>query len=127
MSYEEKGEEFLAHYGVVGMKWGKRRSKPQIQRSADAQRHAENAKKHLSELSDKELKDLHNRLNTERNVRQLQSKGKSFARTLVEQEVKNTVRANVNRAAVAGVIAAGAAVAIKLVSTKGAVRTIAQF
>jgi hypothetical protein len=112
MSFEEVGMDFLEHYGVPGMKWGVRRNKQQITRSADAQRHAENAKKHLSELSDKDLKDLHNRLNTERNVRQLQGKGKSFAKTLIEQEAKQFIRNNAKTA----IIGVGAAVAAALVT-----------
>ena len=61
-------EEFLAHYGVRGMKWGVRKKRSA---SADAQRHKSNKKKALKELSDDELKSLVNRLNMEQNARRL--------------------------------------------------------
>jgi len=90
MSFTQIGEEFIAHHGVKGMRWGVRRSKRALERerkrsefesrrSEDSRRHTENARKHPSQLSDKELKDLHNRLNTEKNVRQLQNEGKRSA------------------------------------------------
>ena len=53
-------------------------------RSEDSRRHAENSKKPLSQLSDKDLKDLHNRLNTEKNVRQLQAEGKRSAGKVIK-------------------------------------------
>ena len=61
-------EEFLAHYGVRGMKWGVRKKRSA---SADSQRHGANKKKALKELSDDELKNLVNRLNMEQNARRL--------------------------------------------------------
>lgn len=130
------GKDFLEHHGVKGMKWGRRRSKAQLQRSSDAQRHADNAKKHLGELSDKDLKDLHNRLQTEANVRKLQGTGRSSAQKTIDKLNKTNATlglvgapslAVISKVAAAPVIAAGAAVAIKLISTKGAVNTIAQF
>lgn len=60
--------EFIAHYGVKGMKWGVRRKRSA---SADAQRHGANKKKKLEELSDSELQSLVTRLNMEQNARRL--------------------------------------------------------
>lgn len=60
--------EFIAHYGVRGMKWGVRRKRSA---SSDAQRHGANKKKALEELSDDELRNLVNRLNMEQNARRL--------------------------------------------------------
>ena len=134
------GEEFIAHYGVKGQKWGVRRSKKALERerrrSEDSRRHSQNAKKPLSELSDKDLKDLHNRLTTEKNVRQLTGQGQSavaklFSRINKTNTALTTVGAPslavVNKAAAGALIAAGAAVAIKLVKTDKAIKTIAQF
>lgn len=61
-------DEFLAHFGVKGMKWGVRRKRSA---SSDAQRHGSNKKKALKELSDGDLRNLVNRLNMEQNARRL--------------------------------------------------------
>jgi len=136
MSFTQIGEEFIAHHGVKGMRWGVRRSKRALERerrrsehesrrSEDSKRHAENAKKHPSQLSDKELKELHNRLNTEKNVRQLQAEGKRSA----DKVLKDLNRQNsqlvalglpslaiVGKAAAKPVIALGAIVAGTIVA-----------
>jgi len=134
------GQEFIEHHGIKGQKWGVRRSKKALarerNRSEDSRRHNENAKKPLHELSDKDLKDLHNRLTTEKNVRQLTGQGQSavaklFSRINKTNTALTTVGAPslavVNKAAAGALIAAGAAVAIKLVKTDKAIKTIAQF
>lgn len=91
------GEDFLEHFGVKGMKWGvrgakvansirksRKSSKPM---SEDAQRHAAAKKKKLSELSDKELKDLALRLNMEQQVKRMNpasiTKGHNAAKAVV--------------------------------------------
>ena len=59
----------LQHYGVLGMKWGRRRAKrPMSQDAKDAQ-HLK--KKKVSELSNAELKKLNERQNLEKNHRSL--------------------------------------------------------
>lgn len=54
-------EDILAHHGVKGQKWGVRRKRGAP--SSDVQNHSTNKKKHVSELSDKELQTLVNRMN----------------------------------------------------------------
>lgn len=61
-------DEFLAHFGVRGMKWGVRKKRSA---SSDAQHHGANKKKALKELSDDDLRTLVNRLNMEQNARRL--------------------------------------------------------
>lgn len=80
-------DEFLAHFGVRGMKWGVRKKRSA---SADAQRHGANKKKALKELSDDDLRNLVNRLNMEQNARRL-----------------NPSKVNAGHNAVKGVLAAG--------------------
>ena len=63
-------DDFIAHFGVKGMKWGVRKKRT-LSPSSDAQRHGANKKKHVSELSDGELQQLVNRLNMEQNARRL--------------------------------------------------------
>ena len=83
-----------------------------------------NSKKPLSDLSDKELKDLHNRLNTEANVRKLQGEGKSAADKIFSNINKSNAALTtvglpalsvITKAAAKPTIAAGAAIAGALV------------
>lgn len=79
-------DDFLAHYGVLGMKWGKRRSggdsdsssapaKPKVPASEDAvtYRHAQSkiAGGGTDALSDKELKKVVERMNMEAQYQRL--------------------------------------------------------
>jgi hypothetical protein len=59
----------LEHHGVKGQKWGVRRKSGS--HSEDAQRHNAAKKKKVHELSDKELKDLVNRMNMEQQVKRM--------------------------------------------------------
>jgi len=58
----------LLHYGVLGMKWGKRKNR---RASADYKRSRTLKKKTVKELSDDELTILNKRLNLEKNYRSL--------------------------------------------------------
>jgi len=60
--------EFLKHYGVLGMRWGKRKARSV---SSDHSRARSLKKKHISELSDDELTTLNKRLNLEKNYSSL--------------------------------------------------------
>lgn len=57
----------LYHYGVLGMKWGRRKSRM----SQDAREAKAIKKKKVSEMSNAELRKLNERQNLERNHRQL--------------------------------------------------------
>lgn len=56
----------LMHYGVKGMKWGVRRKRPKHEDYQKA-----HSRKHVSEMSDKELRDRNNRLQMEQQYAQL--------------------------------------------------------
>lgn len=79
----------LYHYGVLGMKWGVRRSPAQIARvskgkntvSEDYERAHKKTK--VKYMSDKELRDTNNRLQMERQYEQLTEKKKSAGRKFV--------------------------------------------
>lgn len=57
----------LKHYGVLGMKWGRR--KAQYNTSDDHNRARELKKKHVSEMSNKELRELNDRQQLESNYK----------------------------------------------------------
>lgn len=78
----------LSHYGVKGMKWGVRKdrksgSKKSSRKSKDYVEARALRKKNLSQLSNKELRTLNQRLQLEQQYKQLttpqnKNKGKSF-------------------------------------------------
>ena len=83
-------ENELYHYGVLGMKWGVRRSKSGSISSGKSSKRSKlavdpsykkaHAKKKLKYMSDNDLREVNNRLNLEKNYRDLtrtKSRGKS--------------------------------------------------
>lgn len=71
-------EDFLAHYGVRGMKWGRRMS-----RSSDNLATGLLRRKPASSLSDAELKQAISRMNLEKQYRDLNPRGLSKANKVV--------------------------------------------
>lgn len=93
----EKVEEFLAHYGVLGMKWGKR--KPRSASSQDHVTSRETKKKRLDEMSNAELKQLVTRMNLEKQYADLANKApksetRKFVENLAKQQVTSLVAKN---------------------------------
>lgn len=77
-------QKYLAHYGVKGMRWGvRRKSKKQAPHEDYAKAHD---KKKVKYMSNQELRDRNNRLNMEKQYRELtqkKSKGKSFVKAYI--------------------------------------------
>jgi hypothetical protein len=85
-------DEFLAHYGVKGMKWGvrKKSSSPSSPGSDDHQNARRIQAKDVKDMSNQELKALTARLNLEKQYKDLTSGQKSEGRKMAEEVLKNT-------------------------------------
>jgi hypothetical protein len=140
MSFADSGRDWLEHFGVKGMKWGVRRgqstggrhSGTPVKPSADAQRHHTNLGKHKAQLSDVELRELVNRLNTEQQLSRLTGEGRTAAQKVLATvgtatALQGAAMTVLRSPATKLVVAAGAAAAVKLIRTSGAVGTIGQF
>ena len=92
MEYEENYDDFLQHYGVLGMKWGHRkaRSTASSNKKPKSTKNTTTSKpKHKPsqrELSDEELRAVINRMRLEREYADLQYRASSRAK--VENVVK---------------------------------------
>ena len=92
MEYEENYEDFLQHYGVLGMKWGHRKArstsssnkKPKSTKNTTTSK--PKPKQTQRELSDEELRAVINRMRLEREYADLQYRASSRAK--VENVVK---------------------------------------
>ena len=92
MEYEENYDDFLQHYGVLGMKWGHRKAKSNVS-SNKKPKSTKNTtaskpkpKPTRRELSDEELRAVINRMRLEREYADLQYRASSRAK--VENVVK---------------------------------------
>ena len=94
MEYEENYDDFLKHYGVLGMKWGKRKArstvssnkKPKSTKNTTTSKPKPKPKPTQRELSDEELRAVINRMRLEREYTDLQYRASSRAK--VENVVK---------------------------------------
>jgi len=77
--HSDRVNNYLAHHGVKGMKWGRRKDKLP---SVDARRAQRLRTKSLDELTNKQLKELNNRDNMERQWRQAHPNGFTKGRNL---------------------------------------------
>ena len=92
MEYEENYDDFLQHYGVLGMKWGHRKArstsssnkKPKSTKNTTTSK--PKPKQTQRELRDEELRDVINRMRLEREYADLQYRASSRAK--VENVVK---------------------------------------
>lgn len=99
---------YLAHHGVKGQRWGVRRTKAALARAAkregrapaseEHQRTAELRKKGKAGLSNKELKEVNERLNLEQNFARLNqgAASKGRAKTLTTLATISTVAGFLN-------------------------------
>ena len=81
-------EDELAHFGVKGMKWGKRKSRPRVKNSRKNNAEALNRK--LSKMSDNEVQQYVNRLRNEQAIREL--RGVTSNRTQYKEKFGTKLR-----------------------------------
>ena len=95
MEYEENYDDFLKHYGVLGMKWGKRKARSTVSSNNRSKstaitkpKQTPKPKSKLTQrrLSDAELRAVVNRMRLEREYADLQYRASSRAK--VENVVK---------------------------------------
>lgn len=91
MEYEENYDDFLQHYGVLGMKWGKRKARSTVSSNKKPKNTAITKPKKTPKptprrLSDAELRAAVNRLRLEREYAELTYRSSSRAK--VESVVK---------------------------------------
>ena len=94
MDYEENYDDFLQHYGVLGMKWGHRKAKsnvssnkkPKSTKNTTISKPKYKSKPTQRRLSDAELRAVVNRMRLEREYADL--KYRSSSRAKVENVVK---------------------------------------
>ena len=94
MDYEENYDDFLQHYGVLGMKWGHRKArskvssnkKPKSTKNTTTSKPKPKPKPKQRQLSDEELRAVINRMRLEREYADLQYRTSSRAK--VENVVK---------------------------------------
>lgn len=106
----DNGEDFLEHYGVPGMRWGRRKNAsggytgtPRVTRDGAARTKRANALKNRRALSDKDLDQLISRLDKEKKLKTLIKEDLSPGRAATQSILKNA------GTKVAGAVAAGGA------------------
>lgn len=97
-------EKILKHFGILGMRWGVRRGRgnqsntkaPKRASSEDHIRKKELKKKKLHELSNSELRSFNDRMQLERQYKDLKksdvSSGSKFARELLRDLGKDLIK-----------------------------------
>lgn len=103
----EEPIDSMYHFGVMGMKWGRKRAKPSGPSSQEHQTKEILSKKHLRELSNADIKILTERLQLEKKYRELTKKqmspGKKFVKDLLVNQGKQLLTDYLAKNGVAGI------------------------
>jgi len=107
-------DEFLKHWGIPGMKWGRRKAKRPIKEHKDYSVSDKIRKKDIREMSNDELKTLTARLQLEKSYGEVSkkqaSRGKIFVQNFIEQFAKQKLNNVLDSLLTKGISAAAAAV-----------------
>lgn len=114
--HNDEVDKVLAHYGVPGMRWGQRKKAARAAQkyadgSDDYKKRVDTKKKPLHTMSNAELKSLNERMNLERQYKDLRKMDISAGRKMVteiltnagKETAKNTVAKLMGKAADAGI------------------------
>lgn len=86
-----KGNE-LAHYGILGMKWGRRKGNAKASASPGSKHHdylEAHTKESYKSMSTKKLKQINERLQAEKTYKELTSKQKKKGKNWITNTLKN--------------------------------------
>ena len=93
-------EDYIVHYGILGMKWGKRKARTSDPPSKVKRRFGRDStdekpkRKSISDMSDTELQSLVNRIQLEKRYAQLTAKeaspGQKFVKSVLTDASKQT-------------------------------------
>jgi len=116
MAMSDVIDNILEHHGVKGMKWGVRKDRPgsghptHPDAAAAKTSHQKARRSGVSALSNEELKSLNKRLGLEAEFKRLNTKPKSDAQKLIEEELKRLGRQHLPKLAAKAAMKVGAAV-----------------
>ena len=83
----------LAHYGILGMKWGRRKGNTKVSSSPKSRHHEDYLRAHTREsyksMSTKRLKEVNDRLQAEKTYKELTTKQKKKGKNWVTNTLKN--------------------------------------
>ena len=104
-------EEFLQHWGIPGMKWGRRKAKQQINEHKDYSVADLIRKKDIREMSNDELRTLTARIQLEKSYKEVSkkqvSRGKQFVQNFVEQFARQQLNVGLASVLTKGITAVG--------------------
>lgn len=103
----------LAHYGVPGMKWGRRKQADGSYKSSGRKAAKDARKKEISKLSDAELRQRINRLQMEKQYMDLTTPSSTANRAVSKgARFMGSISENVLRTAVTGIAGAALSIAV---------------
>lgn len=83
----------LTHYGILGMKWGRRKGNVKTSSSPKSRHHEDYLRAHTGEsyksMSTKQLKEVNDRLQAEKTYKELTTKQKKKGKNWVTNTLKN--------------------------------------
>ena len=107
----------LKHFGIPGMHWGRRKARPSGPPSEDYSKKQQLQKKHVSEMTNAELKDLTTRLQLESQYSTLSKKKASAGREFITGILKDVGKEMI-KDAIKGSVKKGVSKGSKAVTSK---------